>query len=256
MEHGTGFVAQLDGMWFHGRRFDYQPGAYVTRVEGLGSGAEVAFDNLRTGRTPGVLDIDGTRERERSIVISGFAYAESLRAVGSLVDQLAHILVDESRHAVLTWTDLAQSRHAFVRRSSIVATRRGATRFVDFTLKLRAPDQRIYGPTVGWSSWGASVTVDHRGYYPAPTTIQVAGSSTSGYTVSGPQGRSLVVARALTSANAHEYDSDTGVVIVAGSALETGIARADSIEIPRGRHTLTVNNGAQLRVRFPTTYAP
>lgn len=251
-----GLTVSYGGLLLSGRPFDYRPGAYLTGQRGLDFGSEVSFENLSAGRGPGVADLPGVRDTPRGIELTGFLYHPSLLELGERRERLLGIYSDETILGPLSWRDFGLMRRAMVRRDSATAPRRGSTGFVDFTLKLRAPDQRIYGPEEPWTAWASSVEVVHRGQYPAPCKVQLRGTSATGYTLTGPNGRRVIVTKPISGSTVHEYDSDSGLVLADGAVLEDGITRADSIELPPGASTVSVSNGLTCRVVFSPTFNP
>lgn len=250
-----GLTIQLAGVSFTGRRFRWEPGVYVVSFDGPDSGGETTYQNLPGG--VGILDTSNRREAPRMFTIAGFIYERSERALQAQMDRLAALLGEDDSVERLSWNLRGEQRWARVRRQSWAPPRRraGDAAFADYTLQLRANDQRIFG-TRTRSEWGTSVSVTHRGGFPAPVKIDVRGVSGTGYTVSGPRGKKVRVTRVITSGSLHTYDGDTGILRVDDVPQVEGVSRSDRIEIPFGTHQLSVDNGCELRVTFAPTWAP
>lgn len=252
-----GLIVRLAGMEFVGRRFRWEPGVYVQKFDGIDSGGEISSPSIPRGRGPGALSLDNVRGTERIITIAGFIYARDGREMQDRMDQLGRLLAEDDEQGTLRWRRFDEKRQVTVRRhrTTPIVRRAGEPSFADFTLTLRAPDQRIYGDSTT-SAWGSTVAVTHRGGYPAPVTVEVRGNSGGGYTITGPRGRAARVTRLIVPEQSHTYDADTGLLRVGGAPQTEGVARSDQIEIPYGSHQFTVDNGCELRVTFAPTWAP
>lgn len=250
-----GLTVLLAGIEFTGRRFRWEPGVYVVTFDGHDGGGETAFQSIPSGA--GILDTGNRRESPRIFTITGFIFERSEWALQQRIQELAALLGEDDDTADLVWQLNGESRWASVRRHRFPPPkrRRGPAAFADFTLSLRASDQRIYGDRIR-EGWGTAVEVDHFGGYPAPALIEVRGSSGTGYTITGPRGKIARVTRPIVDSAVHLYDGDTGVLRVAGVAQTSGVSRSDRIEIPVGAHQFTVDNGCELRVTFAPTWAP
>lgn len=250
-----GLTIQLADVEFTGRRFRWEPGVYVVTFDGTDSGGNTAFQTLASGI--GIIDASNRRETPRIFTISGFIYERSEWALQQRIDQLSALLAGDDDTDTLSWHLRGQRRWAHVRRHNWAPPRHraGDIAIADFTLQLRASDQRIFGPTQP-SGWGSSLTLSHRGGFPAPVILEVRGNSAGGYTATGPGGKIVRVTRPITPDAPHTYDADTGVLRVAGVAQTEGITRSDQIEMPVGRHQFSVDSGCEMRVTFAPTWAP
>ena len=255
--HWLDFFAEIQGVQFSGRPFDYKPGFFVREVEGLTSGAAVAASGVARTRGPGSIYTPGRRSDERGITFRGFAWGGTQHGLQQLNEQMSSILTEEDAFDELNFRELGEWRWVTVGRSGRWAfDRRKRTGFADYQITFRAPDQRIYGSALETSGWGQSVTVVNRGPYPAPVSLTVRGASGSGYTVNGPRSTQVVVTRALAAGTPHQYDGDTGILSVAGAPQATGVTRSDRLEVPFGTHTFSVSAGAEISVSGATTYVP
>lgn len=251
------FEATLEGITFWGDVFDYRPGFYVTDVTGLSSGAAVTYSNTPSSFGPGVYDSDNRREDARVPRIQGFAYGRNATELGALVDQFGALLVQDDAVGEFSWTEYgAERRRIDVRRfGTPEVIRDGSSGFADFTLSLRASDQRVYGEPLD-TGWGQTVEGDNRGAYPAPVVLEVRGNSGSGWTAYGPRDRLVIVTTPVTPGTTHQYDGDTGLLMVGGTARTTGVTRSDMFEMPPGHFTITVSDGCEIRAHYASTWAP
>lgn len=256
METWGDFIGIIQSVEFSGRPFDHKPGFYVTDVEGLNGGGEVSSNPIARTGGPGALYTPGRREDERTIVITGFAWADTQGRLKALRDQFTSIMSEGDEFETFTFRELGEWRHVTVaRKGGWPFDRRKRTGQARFQMSLRAPDQRIYGDAMKTTGWGSSVTVTNRGSHPAPVEIAVRGSR-AGYTITGPRGAQVVVTRALAAGSPHSYDGDEGILSVAGAAQTTGVTRSDRIEIPRGKHTVSVSTPAEILVSGFDTFIP
>lgn len=251
------FEAKLEGITFWGDSFDYRPGFYVTDISGLSSGAAVTYSNVARGLGPGVYDSDNRREDARVPAMTGFAYGRTAAELGGLVDQFGALLVQDGAVGQFSWTEYgAEWRRINVRRfGTPEIVRDGSTGFADFTLSLRASDQRIYGEPLD-TPWGQTTVGDNRGAYPAPVVLEVRGNSGSGWTATGPLDRLVTVTTPVTPGATHRYDGDTGTLYVGGTARTTGVTRSDMFEMPPGPFTISVSDGCEIRALYASTWAP
>jgi hypothetical protein len=117
------------------------------------------------------------------------------------------------------------------------------------------PDPRKYGDlnTFGPAS---SVSVFHRGNHPALSALTISGTAGSGYTITGPGGRQIVVTKPLAAGSPHTFDMRTGRLLVGGARQLGVVAKAELFAIPPGlpATTISVNNGATVSVSVPDTF--
>ncbi|MFF7681462.1 hypothetical protein ACFZA2_01785 [Microbacterium sp. NPDC007973] len=256
MEVDARFEAALQGIRLQGG-FGPEPGYYVSEVDGLLSGGEVVAENAPRGFGPGAHDTDNRREDPRIVTFRGLIIAASMWQLGTMIDELGAILSEETDRTPLVWTEFGRWRTTTVRRGagwSITPIR--ATGTAAFTIRFRAPDQRIYAAETQMTAWGVEVPVRNRGGYPAPVIAEVRGNSAGGYVLYGPRESAVVVTRAITAGSVHRYYGDTGLLEVGGAPQTTGVTRSDRIDIPRGAFTFVVTNGCEVRISWADTWVP
>lgn len=250
------FEAVLRSIRFQGG-FGPNPGYYVSEVDGLLSGGEVTSDNTPLGTGPGTHDSDNRRDDPRIITLRGLIIAASMQQLGHMIDELAALLVENTDRDVLTWEEFGRWRRITVRRGAgwSITTNR-ATGTAEFVIRFRASDQRMYATETQVTPWASTVQVVNRGGYPAPVVVEVRGSSGSGYTISGPRDKAVVVTRAIANGSPHRYEGDTGILLVGGTPQTTGVGRSDPLLIPRGSFEFSVSNGCEARVSWADTWNP
>lgn len=247
------FEAKIAGVTFQGG-WGVEPGFYLTSVSGLLSGGDVSSDSIPT-RGPGVFSTPSRRDDPRIVEFKGEIEDSSMWSLGRRMADLSGLLVEEDDQDELSWYEFGVLRHVLVRRGAgwDIRRDRGVPKGF-FTVRFRAPDQRVYGER-GTTAWGQSVECRNDGTYPAPVVIEIRGTA-AGYTISGPRSRVVQVTRSISSGAPHTYDGDTGLLTVDGVAQMTGVARSDALEIPPGTHTVSVSAGCEIRVTCAPTWVP
>lgn len=247
------FEAQLSSRVFTGRTFRWQPGFYVTRVEGLLGGGSVSYESVALADGDGEFDLPNRRDEPRVITFSGFAYADSMWELGRLIRQLDGLLAARDASDELSWTEFGEWFSTTVRRGrGCSVTRRGATGFADFTMRFRAPSQRIYGPATRFGP-GTSLALSHRGTYPAPAVFTVPGPH-PGFTLTGPGGRRFVVSQPAGAGHEHTVDMRTGAVALDG-ARQYGVSpRADVWMVPPGAGGVATSCTVPFLADVPDTF--
>lgn len=248
---------QLPGLDLMGNAFRGwgAPGVYIESFEGwegMTSGRREAvaipfqhgeFD-LPVFRGPRVVSIAGFVVARSAYELGQFSAAiTGCGADGDLVPITVHLqgLVLEAQVRVIEGTFKDSGR-------------RGDLVTGTFTMQLVAPDPRKYGEQQRFDDSG-SVQVHHRGNFPATPTLRIAGTAPSGYTITGPGGRQIVVTRALTAGSPHTLDLASGGLIVGSSRVAGGISTWRPFTIPpRKKVTVSVSDGLDLRVTLRDTY--
>jgi hypothetical protein len=126
-------------------------------------------------------------------------------------------------------------------------------KIASYSFEVWAPDPRMYGEVHDFP--GGTVAVN-RGNFPARPQLIVSGTAASGYTVTGPGGRRVVVTKALASGAPHTIDFARGGLWINGVRQLRAITVYEPWEIAPGLPgaTATVNNGAALIQRVTDTF--
>lgn len=245
----TATALELEGLTLYGT----DPGGgdvFVFRtVTGLLDGPSVRREEVpRNGH--GNHESPGTRG-SRLVVAEGWWRASTEAGVRALRDQFMGVLADGGL-GVLTHDELGVELTLTVelfgdqRFSRIGSSGRG-----DWTLKLDAPNPRMFGETTTIGP-GASLSVAHAGNFPASPLVTVAGPVSAPYTVAS-DGHSVTVTQALGSGHTHTIDMATGWVYL-DDVLQSGVTSAlDVFEIPVGA-TVTVTGPSSMTVDVVDTY--
>ena len=122
-----------------------------------------------------------------------------------------------------------------------------------FFLQFRAPDPRKYGETVDFP--GGEKAVQY-GNFPARPDLIVTGTAASGYTVTGPGGRRVVVTKALTAGAPHTISFAKGGLWVGGVRQLRAISMYEPWTVPPTAvgAVATVDNGVSLVQRVTDTF--
>lgn len=208
----------------------WESGTEVRRDEVVIPGGHGSFD------TPGLLSA-------RVVSISGYAIARSQEKLGHLRGMLtgAGAAGDKLRIIVDLQGETLWADGRLTGQPSFVDS--GGVRRARFQTQFWFPDPRKYGDT-RTSASGAGAF--HYGNFPASPVITVTGSMPSGYTITGPVGRTYVVTQALTSGHAHRIDMRTGRLYLDGVLQVGAVSVGQTWAVPGGAavvHTLTPVSG-------------
>lgn len=190
--------------------------------------------------------------QSRIVSISGQALADSdaelvhlgsrLTGLGSSGD-VVRLVVDH--HGSTTWADARVV-------SQTQWDERGGHAVADYQIQFKCADPRKFAETRAFASGEPAF---HYGNFPATPQLTISGTSSSGYTVNGPNGKRVVVTRALVAGSPHTYDMDTGLLRVNGVLVYGGVSVADTWSIPGGtRVTHTLSGPGTLSVKVTDAY--
>ena len=121
-----------------------------------------------------------------------------------------------------------------------------------FFLQFVAADPRKYGELRTFADGEAAF---HYGNFPATPRYTVLGTAETGYTVTGPGGRQVVVQRPLAPSAPHVLDFATGGLYIGGSRVMGAITKYEPWSIPPGSEVTAVVNGSRtLRAELADTF--
>ena len=90
----------------------------------------------------------------------------------------------------------------------------------------------------------SSISVAHDGNFPATPVLTIAGTSSGGYTVTGPGSQLITVTTALASGHPHTIDLATGALYKDGARVLGGISVYQPWTVPVGSSvTVSVSAG-------------
>lgn len=125
-------------------------------------------------------------------------------------------------------------------------------RVASYRFEVFAPDPRMFGET---REFAGGETAVHYGNFEARPVLVVSGASASGYTITGPDGRQVVVTKALVSGQPHTIDTAKGGLYVGGVRQLRAIATYQPWTVGPGAGAVaSVNNGATLVQKVTDTY--
>lgn len=242
------------------------PEGTVGRVEGLFVGPD-GFDgwddgggDIRRESVPrpgehGEFDLP-VFQGSRVFSIDGWALAWSERELAQLRSIVTGIGAAGDRFRV-TVDHQGQTLWAMARRGAKPTFRDAGIRHglhrARFLIQFVAADPRKYGELREYAAGEAAVQY---GNFPARPRIIVSGVAEAGYTVTGPDGRRVVVQRPLTASQPHTIDFVKGGLYVGGVRQLRAITVYEPWEIPPGMPGVvtTVNGSRTLRVQVTDTF--
>jgi hypothetical protein len=179
---------------------------------------------------------------------TGLARASSMKKLGQLSDELSGLLIDGSEAEVAVY-HLGSTRTAMARladQSLFVADGKSGPKGearARFSLQLFCADPRKFGET---RSFAAGEEAFHDGNYIASPVLRVYGTGVSGYTIGGPDGRSLKVTHPIVQGHHHFIDTATRRLTVDGAVIFNAVT-GTPWGIPPYQsvvHTLSVLSGS------------
>lgn len=223
--------------------------------EGWDDGSVMLSESLSRPQSHGDFDMPGFLAG-RLMAIEGWCIADSQYELEQYRDQFIGHGSDGGKFVVAVErngrTLRAEARVASGQKPTFVDT--GGVNRAKWSTMWWFPDPRKYGDanTFGPAS---SVEVIQRGNFPALPVLHITGASAGGYTITGPQGRQIVVTRPLVAGVPHRFDMRTARLYVGGSRVLGGIARADLFTVPPGLPVTPISISAGLlRVEVDDTF--
>lgn len=212
MRPDVDFRANVGPIEYQGGPFDWAPGWYVQEVEGLNDGASTSSEEVPRDRGEGQHDIPNRLDDARSVVLRGFAYADSLGDLGRMARDHGALLAMPEQSDAFTWLEFGEWFTADVRRGpSWRFARDGDTGFANFTHRFRAPSQVYFGVDPDSAS-GLDVYVRNRGTIPSAPVLTITGNMPGGYTVYGPGERVYQVTAGLAPGVVDVIDMNIGTL--------------------------------------------
>lgn len=191
---------------------------------------------------------------EREVTMKGFYRAPSYAQLEEMGRVLSALLADGTR-TTMTVKFGGGTQRGVCRRALgeplVRSESDGDLHVGRFELAFRFPDPRKYGPDNRFT--GTSMTVSHRGSFPAHAVVSVAGPH-SGFTLTGPGGKQFVVTQAAGSGQTHEVNMRTGRVSLNGIVQSGAVSRADTWVIPPGLPGVQMGCSRAATVLVPDTY--
>lgn len=218
-------------------------------LEGWGDGATMRSNTVARPQAHGDFDVPGFLGG-RLVTIQGACLADSPWELERYRDAFVGWGADGGKFTVV----VEQGGRVLRGEARIAASQKPS--FTDVGDGLNAtfstswwfPDPRKYGEAIS-DGGGSTVTVVHRGNFPALPRIRVTGSAPGGYTINGPNGRLIVISRALNGGQTHEFDMATSRLSVNGTRVLGGVARSDLFTLPPSSTTqISVSGGLSLTV--------
>ncbi|MBB2959503.1 hypothetical protein [Pseudoclavibacter helvolus] len=243
-----------------------QPGFNVVEVKGLNDPVPMSSDSQGYAQGHGEFDSEG-QYGAREIQVLGYVYDPNMLKLGHWRDRFNGIRAD-GKYGQMIVDEFGQTRSLSVKRDKGGAFGRlGASRFVEFDLRLKASDPRMFGETQNLGDGiGTSVKVSHDGNFNAHPVIRVTATSamSDGYVLALRDEATWAVnfgdlrMHALATGSTHEIHMREGIVR-RGSTTTGLVAGGGFWSVPPWGdfRIFVVPNGAGaggLRVELPHTY--
>lgn len=249
---------RVDGLEFRGFDDGNQRGYWIKAGgwEGWDDSVDAHTDTADRPQADGQFDSDQFLTG-RTVRMAGFFASESLIELDHMARRLRGMLHGQSKRKLVVegagGVEWATVRRGLERPTvDIGGNPQGAELFVgEFEMFFRAPDPFKYGDPIT-AGPAQSVEFVNRGNQPAVPTLTVTGASPGGYTVSGPDGRQVVVTRALQAGIPHRFDTRLARLYVGGAHVLGGVSKADFFDLPMGASNVSVSNGLSLTVTADT----
>ena len=192
----------------------------------------------------------------RVFSIDGWALAWSERELGQLRSVVTGIGATGDRVKV-TVDHQGQTLWAMARRGAKPTFKDTGVRYglhrARFMMQFVARDPRKYGEVREFAAGEAAVQY---GNFPATPKIIVSGVAASGYTVTGPDGRQVIVYHPLVASQPHTIDFARGGLFVGGVRIPGAISVYQPWSVPPGAPGVvtTVNGSRTLRIEVADTF--
>lgn len=243
----SGAIARFGGIIAYGDRY-HGEGFHFTDLIGWPDSPSVALDLTKRPTSHGAFLATATLD-PRTVRIPGFYVAQTHTHVDYAGARLRGLLTTRVR--LVVETPLGTSWASGIVTQTRMAPR-GFAPEADWVIEVTCEDPRVYGEVEEFP--GGQVAIN-RGNFPARPQVIISGSSGSGYTVTGPGGRRVVVTKALVSGSPHTIDFAKGGLYIGGIRQLRAITIYEPWDIPAGLPgaVATVNNGLSLIQRVTRT---
>lgn len=220
-------------------------------ISSLWGGVDVRRADVARPAAHGSFDLQGFLA-PRSISLTGHLSAPSREALDHLATRVGGLLADGEPSRLVVFGP-SGSRWCDVRLGAATQISLVDATTARFQLQLWAADPRMFGEVRDVP--GGQVAVQY-GNFPARPQLIVSGSAGSGYTVTGPGGRRVVVTKALVSGQPHTIDFARGGLYVGGVRQLRAITVYEPWTVGPGLPgvSASVNNGASLVQRVTDTF--
>lgn len=207
-------------------------GWHITEMDDWTDGVDLEVESIKIPGSDGYYDLEGTLS-SRSPVIRGYALAKSLGDLGQMRHALKSVMGKPLQNLIVKQFGETLFAPAKVDTKPRF-TPQGEFPEATFSLLLYCPKAQQFGDLNGdLVAAGDVLTAINRGNRKGTAILMVAGTMPNGYTVAGPDGKSITVTHAVTPGNPHFLDLAARKVRVNGVILRGGIS-FNSWVIPGG----------------------
>jgi hypothetical protein len=219
-----------------------EPGLTITKFEGWRDGVDGDYDEERVIDGPGSVDVP-VELSSRIVTMSGRGRATTLGDLAQLSDRVTGQLGGKTARPFRV-RELLETTWAPAQCIKAKFPIFGGQLFGDYSMTFWMPKPWKFGETT--ESFENGEFAIHRGNTESVPYFRIGGSRPLGYTIHGPQGKSVVVTRPVVPGVLHEYNMTDGELYVGGLLVDGGITRGDSWALAGGggfAHTITGGDG-------------
>jgi hypothetical protein len=219
------------------------PGLTITKFEGWNDGVDGDFDEERVIAGPGSVDV-AVELSSRMVSMSGRGRARTLEDLGELRDRVTGQVGGQTARP-FTVRELGETTWAPAQCIRAKFPIFGGQLFGDFSMTFWMPKPWKFGDRT--ESFANGEFAYHRGNTESVPYFRIGGDRPNGYTIAGPDGKSVVISRPVVPGILHEYNMTDGELYIGGLLVDGGIDRGDSWAIPGGggfAHTITGGGGS------------
>ncbi|ANP74545.1 hypothetical protein [Cryobacterium arcticum] len=208
-------------------------GWHITEMSDWTDGVDLEVEEIKIPGASGYYDLEGTLS-SRSPVIRGYALAKNLGDLGQMRDALRSVQGKPLQPLVVK--QFGDSRFAPAKVTTAPKfTPQGEFPEATFSLLLYCPKGEQFGGLNGDTvATGATLTAINRGNHEGSVVLVIAGNMPSGYRINGPDGKAIIVSRAVSGDQPHTIDLGARLLRINGEVLFNGVDRFDQWAIPGG----------------------
>lgn len=242
--------ALLEGVRFESVPRDRNRAVIVTKWTGIDEGAAMRRDQLPRPGAHGAYAVPGHLDA-RVIGMSGYLIDRSPEQLLRTARRLTGLLAGGEFAQLTVMGERGVQMRVGLSAQTSVVVRGNDPCVADFQLQLWAPNPRMFGEVHEYFAGEPAV---HYGNFPAAPVLEVSGAP-SGYTITGPGGKTFTVTQGLAGGQKHRIDMATGRVYRDG-ALQVGVvSNGGTWAIPPGVPGVThAISAGSLRVLVTDTF--
>lgn len=224
--------------------------------EGWDDGVDVRRDEVMRPQAHGSFDVPAFLAA-RVVSLTGECWASAPDRLLWFGKRLTGLLAGgESGRVVVVQADGSTWATGRLAAKSTFVVNSEDTRSAFYQIQLWFADPRRFGES-RTTSGTTSVAAFHYGNFPAAPVLTVTGSKPSGYTITGPAGKTFTTTKPVIAGSPHTIDMATGFLSVGGVVQSGVVTSGDTWAVPGGAsvtQTLSGSGTATLGVTVRDTY--